>query len=267
MGLTALFSAATGMKAQDTNIDVIANNIANVNTTAFKRVRANFQDLLYQRLSPAGSVDSSSNQVPSETVVGLGVQLVNTQREFTQGRLEMTGRELDIAIEGKGFFQVLLPEDVGRGGLGYTRDGNFYIDADGQLVTAQGYRVVPNINFPDNFTSIAISKDGTISVQRPGDTAMDTLGQLNLASFINQEGLESIGSNLYIETDASGGPLTAIPGADGLGLLNQGHLENSNVDLVEELVAMIRAQRAFEFNSESIKTADEMLRVLGTLRR
>jgi len=267
MGLTALFSAATGMKAQETNIDVIANNIANVNTTAFKRVRANFQDLLYQRLSAAGAVDASNNQVPSETVVGLGVQLVNTQREFAQGRLEMTGRDLDVAVEGKGFFQVILPEDVGRGGLGYTRDGNFYVDAEGQLVTSQGYKVQPNITFPTTFTTVSIAKDGTISVQTPDSTAMQDLGQLNLATFINQEGLESIGNNIYIETDASGAPLTDVPGAQGLGLLNQGFLESSNVELVEELVAMIRAQRAFEFNSESIKTSDEMLQILSTLRR
>ncbi len=267
MGLTALFSAATGMKAQDTNIDVISNNIANVNTTAFKGVRANFQDLMYQRISVAGATDGENNQVPSETAVGLGVELVNTQRQFTQGRLDATGRELDIAIEGKGFLQIQLPEDAGRGGYGYTRDGNLYVDANGQLVTSQGYKVQPNITLPSDFTKVVIAKDGTVSVQTPGTTGLTQVGQLQLAYFTNPEGLESIGQNAFLETDASGTPNTGVPGSSGLGLVNQGHLENSNVELVDELVNMIRAQRAYEFNSQTIKTADEMLQALSTLRR
>jgi len=267
MALTALFSAATGMKAQETNQDVISNNISNMSTTAYKRVRANFQDLLYQQLSAAGSVDGEGNQVPSETAVGLGVQLVNTQREFSQGRLEQTSRELDIAIEGKGFFQVQLPEDVGRGGYGFTRDGNLYIDSDGNLVTGQGYKLQPSMSFPSNYTDVAISADGTISVGTPDSTARTELGQLELAYFMNQEGLEAIGGNVYLETDASGSATPGTPGADGLGTLQQGYLESSNVELVDELVQMIRTQRAFEFNSESIKTADEMLQVLAQLRR
>jgi flagellar basal-body rod protein FlgG len=254
------------MRAQDINIDVISNNIANVNTTGFKAVRANFQDLLYQRLALAGTVDSENNQTPSETAVGLGVQLVNTQREFAQGRLEATGRDLDIAIAGKGFFQVQLPEDVGNGGYGYTRDGNLYVDANGDLVTAEGYKVQPGITFPSNTTAVSIGTDGTVSVTVPGSTTAQQIGQMQLAYFVNPEGLSSIGSNLLIETDASGAATTGNPGADGLGLLNQSHLESSNVELVEELVNMIRAQRAFEFNSQSIKTADEMLQVVSTLR-
>ncbi|MHC4712572.1 MAG: flagellar basal-body rod protein FlgG [Planctomycetota bacterium] len=267
MALTALFSAATGMQAQETNVDVISNNIANVNTTAFKRSRANFQDLLYQQISPAGAIDSSGNQIPSETAIGLGVQLVNTQREFSQGRLIQTDRDLDVALEGKGFFQVELPDDVGRGGYGYTRDGNLYVDSEGNLVTAQGYMIEPSIKVPPDYVKIVIEKDGTVLVQEAGTTGLTELGQLELAYFANQEGLESIGSNLYLETDASGTPYTAFPGEDGLGLLNQGYLESANVDLVEELVGLIRAQRAYEFNSESIKTADEMLQVLAMLRR
>jgi len=267
MGLTALFSAATGMQAQERNIDVISNNIANVNTTAFKKVRANFQDLMYQQLSPSGAVDAASNQVPSETAVGLGVELVNTQRSFTQGRLENTGRDLDMALEGKGFFQIQLPEDVGRGGYGFTRDGNFYVDSEGQLVTSQGYRVAPNITLPTDYTKVVVAKDGTVSVQTPGTTGLTELAQLELAYFINPEGLEAHGENIYLETDASGPVNTGVPGEAGLGLINQSHLESSNVELVEELVNMIRAQRAFEFNSQSIKTSDEMLQILGTLRR
>ncbi len=269
MGLTALFSAATGMQAQDINIDVISNNISNVNTTAFKKVRANFQDLLYQRLNPSGAVDAESNRVPSESIVGLGVQLVNTQRDFTQGRLEATGRNFDVAIEGNGFFQIQLPAGVARGGLGYTRDGNLYVDADGQLVTSQGYKIQPNITLPTDFLpdSVDIGRDGTVSVGTPGATALQQIGQLELAYFTNSEGLQSIGQNLYIQTDASGTPITATPGSDAVGMLNQGHLESSNVELVEELVNMIRAQRAFEFNSQTIKTADEMLQTVSTLRR
>jgi len=269
MGLTALFSAATGMKAQEINQDIIANNIANVNTTGFKKVRANFQDLLYQRLSPSGAVDSDNNRTPSETVVGLGVQLVNTQRDFGQGRLEQTGKPTDVAIEGPGFFQIQLPEGVARGGYGYSRDGSFIIDADGQLVTGQGYKVLPNITFPTDYLpdTLDIAADGTISVGVPGSTALQQVGQLELAYFTNPEGLQSIGQNLYIETDASGSPTTGTPGTSALGTLNQGHLESSNVELVEELVKMILTQRAFELNSQSIKTADEMLQVVTTLRR
>lgn len=269
MGLTALYSAATGMKAQDVNIDVIANNIANVNTTGYKKVRANFQDLLYQRLSPAGALDGQNNRVPSETVVGLGVQLSNTQRDFAQGRLEVTTQKLDVAVQGDGFFQIEVPEGMGRGGLAYTRDGNLYIDADGQLVTAQGYKVSPNLSMPSGYIAEAvdISADGTISVGVSGQTTAQEVGTIQLANFMNPEGLQAIGQNLYIETDASGSPTTGDPGTENFGTLIQGHLESSNVELVEELVSMIRAQRAFEFNSQTIKTADEMLQVVTTLRR
>jgi len=269
MGVTALYSAATGMKAQFVKIDVISNNLANVNTTAYKKVRANFQDLLYQRLSPSGAVDAENNRTPSETVVGLGVRLVNTQRSFTEGRLENTGRKLDIAIQGTGFLQVQLPESMGRGGLGYTRDGNLYVDADGQLVTAQGYKVMPNMSLlKDRIEdSINIAADGTVSVGTPGTTALTQVGQLELAGFINMEGLESVGQNLYIETDASGAPTTGTPGTSNFGTIIQGHLESSNVELVEELSEMIQTQRALEFNSQSMRTADEMLQTLSTLRR
>jgi flagellar basal-body rod protein FlgG len=267
MALTALFSAATGMQAQETNIDVIANNIANVNTTGFKKGSANFQDLLYQQLSPAGSMDASGNRVPVESAVGLGVQLVNTQRDFSQGRLELTNRPLDVAIEGKGFFQVQLPNDLGRGGFGFTRDGNFSIDADGQLVTSQGYKVQPNIVIPSDYIAVSIGQDGTVNVQTPASAALTQVGQIQLAYFSNPEGLQSAGQNLYVETPSSGNPLVGTPGSGPLGSLHSNYLESSNVELVEELVNMIRAQRAFEFNSQSIKTADEMLQVVANLRR
>jgi flagellar basal-body rod protein FlgG len=257
------------MKAQDTNLDVISNNIANINTTAFKKVKANFQDLLYQRLSPSGAVDSQNNRTPSETVVGLGVQLVNTQRDFSEGRLEITNNRFDIAIMGSGFFQVEVPESMGGGGYGYTRDGNFLPDANGQLVTAQGYKLVPNITLPQDFIfdSVDIAEDGTVSVGTPGSTALQQVGQIELAAFVNTEGLQSIGQNLYIETDASGTPQTGAAGTSNLGTIKQGHLESSNVDLVTELVNLIRTQRAYEFNSQTIKTADEMMQVVSTLRR
>lgn len=267
MALTALHSAATGMRAQETNIDIIANNIANVNTTGFKKIRANFQDLLYQRLSAAGAVDADNNQIPSETVVGLGVELVNTQRDFSQGSLETTNRELDVAIEGKGFFQVELPEDVGRGGYGYTRDGNFYVDASGNLVTSQGYKVQPGITIPTDFLEVTIAKDGSISVSTPSSATLTNAGTIELAYFTNEEGLQSIGQNILIESEASGTASTGTPGSGALGTLNQGHLEGSNVSLVVELVNMIKTQRAYEFNSQSIKTADEMLQVATNLRR
>lgn len=269
MGITALYSAATGMKAQETNIDVIANNIANVNTTAYKKVKANFQDLLYQRLSPSGAVDSQNNRVPSETVVGLGVKLVNTQRDFRVGRLENTGRSLDVSIQGGGFFQVTVPEGVGRGGYGYTRDGNLYVDSSGQLVTSQGYKLTPNITLPNGFIedTLDIAEDGTVSVGTAGSTSLQQVGNMELANFMNPEGLQSIGNNLYIETDASGSATTGTPGTENFGTLLQSYLESSNVELVEELVQMIQAQRAFEFNSQVIKTTDEMLQVVTTLRR
>ena len=267
MALTALFSAATGMKAQELNIDVVANNIANVNTTGFKKVRANFQDLLYQRLHAAGAVDANNNREPSETAIGLGVQLVNTQRDFTQGRLEATGAPLDVAIEGIGFFQVALPEDVGRGGYGFTRDGNFYRDANGDMVTSQGYKVQPGLTVPQEAINVIISTDGTVSVTTPSNAEPQEIGNIELAYFVNEQGLEAIGDNLFVASGASGAPNTGTPGSGPLGTLNQSHLESSNVELVEELVAMIRAQRAFEFNSQSIKTADEMLQTVTNLRR
>jgi flagellar basal-body rod protein FlgG len=268
MALTALFSAATGMKAQELAIDVVANNIANVNTTGFKKVRPNFQDLLYQQLHAAGGVDANDNREASETAIGLGVQLVSTQRDFTQGRLEATGAPLDVAIEGIGFFQVELPEDVGRGGYGFTRDGNFYRDGEtGDIVTSQGYRLQPSISIPDDATDIIIAKDGTVSVTTPSQAEPQQVGNIELAFFVNEQGLEAIGDNLFIETGASGPVTTGTPGSGPLGLLNQNHLESSNVELVEELVRMIRTQRAFEFNSQSIKTADEMLQTVTNLRR
>lgn len=267
MALTALYSAASGAKAQQTNIDVISNNLANMNTTGFKKMRANFQDLLYQQLQGAGAIDSASNQIPSETTIGLGVALVNTQRDFSQGRLETTNRKLDVAIAGKGFFLVNLPEDVGRSGYGFTRDGNFYIDAVGELVTSHGYKIQPGLAFTEGSTDISISEDGTVSELPPGDIARRNVGRLDLAYFMNEEGLEAIGGNILLETDASGTANVSNPGVGGLGVLKQGFLESSNVELVDELVQMISTQRAFEFNLQSMQTADDMLQALAMLRR
>ena len=265
MSIRAMNTAATGMRALSTALDVIANNIANVNTVGFKRSRVNFEDLFYQEIRTSGSEAEAGGTVPSPVQVGLGVRVASTQRMFSQGSLEETKRQLDLAIEGAGFFQVQLPDDVGSG-IGYTRAGNFARDQEGRLVTMNGRLVIPPITIPADAEAIAISDDGVVSVRQTGQTELTEVGTIELALFPNPEGLKTIGENLFVETHASGPPTTGQPGTGGLGFIQQGFLETSNVEVVKELVGLIENQRAFELNGQSIKTADEMLQVTARLR-
>jgi len=267
MPFRALHTGATGMMAQSTAIDVIANNVANVNTLGFKTARANFEDLFYQILQQPGLTDSLGNTVPTGIEVGLGTRLSSTQRDFSQGNPRITNRQLDVMIEGAGFFRVQVPDDLGDG-TGYTRAGNFNVNSDGLVVTDDGYVLQPQLTIPANTVAIQISPDGTVGVQIAGDPAIQNVGNIELSHFLNAEGLQSVGSNLFIETDASGpdlGPFT--PGQSGTGFLRQGVLEESNVNIVSELVELIKAQRAFEFNAQSIEAADESLQLIANLRR
>ncbi|MEJ5210243.1 MAG: flagellar basal-body rod protein FlgG [Burkholderiales bacterium] len=259
--IRSLWIAKTGLDAQQMNIDVVANNLANVSTTGFKRSRAVFEDLLYQTLRQPGAKSSQQSEIPSGLQLGTGVRPIATERIFTQGNLTQTGNPLDLAINGNGFFQITLPD----GTTAYTRDGSFQINSQGQVVTASGYTVAPAITIPANTLSITVSPDGIISVQQAGNPAPVQVGQLQLASFINPAGLQSMGENLYLETAASGAPSTNTPGTNGLGVLNQGYLETSNVNVSEELVKMIEAQRAFELNSRAISASDQMLQRLAQL--
>lgn len=255
--LRALHTAATGMDAQQRKIDTTANNIANVNTTGFKSSRAEFQELLTQQIRPAGQ-----GQGPVGVDVGLGVKTAATTKSFSQGALEATENPLDVAIEGSGFFQVQNPQ----GELLYTRAGNFKVNQDGELVTAEGMRLVPNVVVPQDATSISIERNGTISVMLPGDTQPVELGQLELATFTNPAGMKSLGRSLFAPTQASGDAMITRPGEQGSGELSQGFLEGSNVEIVTEMIDMIVSQRAYEINSKVIRTADEMLRSVTNLR-
>jgi flagellar basal-body rod protein FlgG len=259
--IRSLWIARTGLDAQQTQMDVIANNLANVSTNGFKRSRAVFEDLLYQTLRQPGAQSSQQTQFPSGLQIGTGVRPVATERIFTQGNLQQTGNDKDVAIQGSGFFQVLLPD----GTTAYTRDGSMQVDNQGQLVTSSGYVIQPAITIPANAQSLTIGKDGTVSVTQPGVTAAVQVGSLQLATFINNAGLESRGENLYVETAASGSPNTNTPGTNGAGLLNQGYVETSNVNVAEELVNMIATQRAYEINSKAITTSDQMLQKLTQL--
>ncbi len=260
--IRSLWIAKTGLESQQTNMDVISNNLANVNTTAFKRGRAIFEDLMYQNLRQAGAQVGAANQLPTGLQIGTGVRTVATERVHTQGNLRETGNALDIAIQGRGFFQVELPD----GTLAYTRDGSLQVDQDGQLVTAGGYPLQPPVNIPDNALSITVTRDGTISVTQPGAPGISTeAGQFELATFVNPAGLQSMGENLFIETDASGPANFAQPGLDGAGLVLQHYVETSNVNVAEELVKMITTQRAFEMNSKAVQTSDQMLARLTQL--
>ena len=236
----------------------MSNNLANVSTTGFKKARPVFQDLLYQTIRQPGAQSSQQTQLPSGFQVGVGVGTVATERIHTQGNLQQTGNSLDVAIQGRGFFQVLMPD----GTTAYSRDGSFQLDSNGQLVTASGYPVQPAITIPADTQTITIAKDGTVSVLQAGNTSPATLGQLQLATFVNPTGLQSLGDNLYAETASSGTPQVNNPGISGTGLLDQGFLETSNVNVAEELVNMIVAQRAFELNSRAITTSDQMLQRL-----
>ena len=259
--IRSLWISKTGLDAQQTQMDVIANNLANVSTSGFKRSRAVFEDLLYQNIRQPGAQSSQQTQLPSGLQLGTGVKPVATERIFTQGNLQLTGNDKDVAIQGQGFFQVLLPD----GTTAYTRDGSFQMDSQGQMVTSSGFPVQPAINIPANAQSLTIGRDGVVSVTLPNSAAPTQIGQLQLATFINPAGLMSKGENLYVETAASGNANTNNPGANGAGLLTQGYVETSNVNVVEELVNMIQTQRAYEINSKAITTSDQMLQKLAQM--
>ena len=269
MAITALHSAATGLSALSTQLDVISNNLANVNTDGFKASRANFQDLLYVEKAQPGVENANGDKRPTGLYVGLGVKVSGTQVDFSQGSLINTGQELDIAIEGKGFFQVQVENDRAPNGIAYTRAGNFTLNQDGELVLAndQGRRLEPNITIPDQVESISISADGRVLALVSGDSQAQEVGQIQLARFINPTGLKQIGENLYAETDASGTPTTSNPTENGLGLLRQSFVEGSNVNPTRELIGLIRTQRAFEMNSQTIRTADQALQTVAQLGR
>ncbi|MGB0218953.1 flagellar basal-body rod protein FlgG [Sinimarinibacterium flocculans] len=251
----SLWVAKTGLDAQQTRMSLISNNLANVNTTGFKRGRASFQDLMYQTVRQPGAQTSQQTQSPSGLMVGTGTQVVSTEKLFTQGNLLQTNNPFDLAINGRGFFEVQLPD----GSAAYTRDGSFQVDSQGQMVTASGYPLQPGINIPPNAQSVTIGSDGTVSVQLAGEAAPQQVGSVTVADFINPAGLQPKGENLFAETASSGAPQTGAPGQSGLGLLMQGSLESSNVNVVEELVNMIETQRAYEMNSKAISTTDQML--------
>jgi flagellar basal-body rod protein FlgG len=261
--MRALSIAASGMQAQQLNVDVISHNLANMNTTAYKRQRAEFQDMLYQNLERPGSTSSSSGAImPLGIQIGVGVRADAVGRVTEQGGMAATGNAYDLGINGRGFFQVTLPS----GQTGYTRAGNFAVNADGQLVTADGYAIEPAINIPQEATAIQISRDGIVEVALAGQSEPQQVGQIEIAAFINPAGLEAIGDNLYLETPASGTPNTATPGSPGLGTVMQGYLELSNVNAVEEISSLIVAQRAYEMNARVITAADEMMQATTQLR-
>jgi flagellar basal-body rod protein FlgG len=259
--IRSLWIAKTGMEGQQTKLDSISNNLANVATNGYKRGGVVLEDLMYQNLRQAGAATSEQSTLPTGLQIGLGVRAAATTRNFSQGTLQQTGNSLDVAIKGNGFLQIQLPD----GTTGYTRDGGLQVDANGQLVTNAGYPVQPGITIPANATSVTIAQDGSISVALPAQAAPQTVGQLQLASFINPAGLEPRGQNLFAETAASGTPNAGAPNANGLGSLQQGFVEGSNVNVVEELVSMIATQRAYELNSKAIQTSDQMLQRLGQL--
>jgi flagellar basal-body rod protein FlgG len=256
----ALWAAKSGLDAQDTRMAVISNNIANVSTNGFKAGRGVFQDLLYQNVRQVGAQNTQDTQLPSGLYLGTGVSIVATEKLNTQGGLTRTGNSLDVAIQGKGYFQVLMPD----GTLAYSRDGSFQLNSQGQMVTSSGYQVQPAITIPANATSVTIGTDGTVGATLAGAQASTTIGQLQLADFINEGGLQPLGQNLMGESAASGAPQTGTAGVNGLGTLLQGSVEGSNVNIVQEMVNMIETQRAYEMNSKAIATTDQMLQYLDT---
>lgn len=253
--MRSLWIAKTGLDAQQTNLDVISNNLANISTTGFKRSRPLFEDLVYQNIRQPGAQSSQQTYLPTGLQIGTGVRPVATERIHIQGNLQQTENELDVAIRGRGFFQVLMPD----GTTAYTRDGSFQKDDQGQLVTASGYTIQPTIVIPVDATSITVARDGVVTVTTPGSIQPTQVGDLQLATFINPAGLESISENLYVETNASGAPNVNTPGLNGSGTLLHKYIETSNVNMAEELVNMIIAQRAFEINSKAVSTSDQML--------
>ena len=261
--MRGLWSAASGMAAQQTNIDVIANNLANVNTVGFKASRADFQDLVYQTLSEPGAASTEGTQVPSGVQIGLGTRSAAIQRIYTPGAMRQSGNSLDLAVEGDGFFQVTLPD----GRTGYTRDGALKLDGQGRLVNSDGNPLSPEITIPPDAMHVNIGSDGTVSVGIAGQNESQQLGQLTLGKFLNPAGLSSMGRNLFLPTAASGDVVAGTPGTEGIGTLAQGFTELSNVSVVEEMVNMIVAQRAYEVNSKCIQVSDEMLQMANALHR
>ena len=254
----ALWVSKTGLSAQDTNMYTISNNLANVNTTGFKRDRAVFQDLLYQIDRQPGGLNTQNSELPSGLQLGTGVRIVGTSKQFSQGNLEVTEQPLDMAVNGRGFMQILLPD----GQIAYTRDGQFQLNSNGDIVNPDGYLLEPNINVPENATNITIGKDGTVTAVTDDQQAPQNLGQITLVNFINPQGLQAIGNNLFKATNASGDPAEGVPGLLGLGSLEQGMVESSNVEVVEELVNMITTQRAYEMNSKVVSATDQMLQFI-----
>ena len=262
--MRALYSAATGMAAQELNVQVISNNIANMRTTGYKKQRAEFQDLLYQKISRVGTQTSDQGTVlPVGIEIGSGVRTAGTPRVMSQGNMMPTSKDLDVAIRGEGFFKVLLPD----GRTSYTRDGSFELDAQGRLVTSQGYVVQPGITVPQNSSGITINQQGQVSVSQPGQTTPTQIGQIELSVFVNKAGLQALGDNLYVETPASGTPINGQPNVDGFGNLQQGNLEQANVEAVSEISDLIAAQRAYEMNAKVITAADQMLSATSSLMR
>jgi flagellar basal-body rod protein FlgG len=257
--MRSLWISKTGMEGQQTRLDAIANNLANVATNGFKRSGVVFEDLMYQNLRQSGAASSEQSQLPTGLQLGLGVRAAATARNFSQGNLAQTGGQFDLAIEGQGFFQVQLPD----GTTGYTRDGAFQVSSTGQLVTSSGYTVQPAITIPVGARSVAIAKDGVVSVTIPGQAEPQRAGQLQLAQFVNPSGLDPLGGNVFAETASSGAPSTGPGGTGGMGTVRQGFIEGSNVNVVEELVSMITTQRAYEMNSKAIQTSDQMLQRLS----
>ncbi len=261
--IRALWTASSGMTTQQTNIDIIANNLANVNTTGFKKARAQFQDLLYQTIREAGSLTAQGNMNPTGLQIGHGARLVATSKSYAPGDIVQTDNALDLVIEGDGFFQLLLPD----GSIGYTRDGSFKLDGEGRIVNNEGYQLQPEIWVPADATDVIVSSDGTVSVLYAGEDTPEEIGRIELVRFLNPAGLMNIGRNIVKYTSASGEPQYGTPGLDGFGAITQGFLEMSNVKVVEEMVNMIVAQRAYEVNSKAIQAADEMLQTANNLRR
>ncbi len=262
--IRAMGTASSGMKAQQMNIDTIANNLANVNTTGYNKSHSEFQDLLYERIMPGGMIDAEGRARPSKVEIGHGVQLVSTNKNFSQGPVISTNNPLDIMVEGDGFFQLRMPD----GTMKYTRDGSFKMDADRNIVSSQGYMLEPNVTVPEDAMEIAISRAGIISVRVSGDDSnIQEIGQIELARFPNAAGLEARGGNIFAEGPASGTPILGNPGLDGIGETASGFLEMSNVETVDELVKLISAQRAYELNSKTITMADEMLQTINRLKR
>lgn len=268
MAITALHSAASGLRALSTQIDVLANNLSNAETTGFKRSRVNFEDLMYIADQQPGTTNAQGDVSPSGLFVGLGTKASNTELDLTQGSMNQTTNALDLAIQGNGFFPIKTMSGFGTG-IGYTRAGNFFINQKNELIVGlgEGYRLVPPITIPAGSTNILIGNDGTIQATPPGSATPRQIAQLQLTQFVNPQGLQLLGGSIYQETNASGPPLTGTPGTNGLGLIQQGYLEQSNVDPVKELVTLIETQRAFEMNSQSIQTADQTLQTVAQLGR